>query len=363
MDAAELGAWLRLTETPRLGRASTRKLLAAFGSAEAVIRASPAARREVVGFGHSEGLATEPDSLAALVKATLAWLAAEGAEPRAVIALGDPRYPARLLDTADPPLLLYAQGRLELLQAESIAIVGSRNPTPQGHDNAHAFASHLSHGGLTVVSGLAIGIDAAAHSGALEGAASTIAVVGTGLDQVYPKRNQSLREQIVRGGLIVSEYSLGMPPLAANFPRRNRIIAGLAYGTLVVEAAVQSGSLITARMANEAGREVFAIPGSIHSPQARGCHALIKQGAKLVETASDILEELRPSSPAAAVTDAPQLGDAVLSALGFDPVTLDALLARIGGSAAELNVRLLDLELAGKVSRLPGQLFQRVARG
>ncbi|HEY4067770.1 MAG TPA: DNA-processing protein DprA [Burkholderiaceae bacterium] len=367
IDAAELGAWLRLTETPKLGREAARKLLAAFGSAEAVIAASTGARREVAGPGQTEGLATEPDSLAALLNATLAWLGADAPEARAVITLGDERYPAALLTTADPPLLLYAQGRLELLQAESIAIVGSRNPTPQGHENAHAFASHLSHAGLTVVSGLAIGIDAAAHGGGLEGAASTIAVVGTGLDQVYPKRNQSLRQRIAINGLIVSEYSLGMPPLAVNFPRRNRIIAGLAQGTLVVEAAVQSGSLITARMANESGREVFAIPGSIHSPQARGCHALIKQGAKLVETANDILEELRRPTGASAGAKTPQSapegGDSVLAALGFDPVTLDALVARTGGTAAELSVRLLDLEMDGKVSRLPGQLFQRVARG
>jgi DNA processing protein len=366
MDAAELGAWLRLTETPLLARESVRKLLAAFGSAEAVIRASATSRREVVGPGKADSLATEPDSLAALIKTTLAWIA-DAPEPRDVITLGDPRYPAALLATADPPLVLYAQGRFDLLQADAVAIVGSRNPTPQGIDNARAFASHLSHSGLTIASGLAIGIDAAAHDGGLEGAASTIAVVGTGLDQVYPKRNHALRQRIAVQGLIVSEYSLGMPPLAVNFPRRNRIIAGLAQGTLVVEAAVQSGSLITARLANEAGREVFAIPGSIHSPQARGCHALIKQGAKLVETAADILEELRrPGTPGAAPGKEKEPAedvDSVLAALGFDPATLDALIARTGGSAAEVSVRLLDLEMDGKVSRLPGQLFQRVTRG
>jgi len=279
-----------------------------------------------------------------------------------VIALGDARYPQSLLDAADPPLLLYAQGRFELLQSDAIAIVGSRSPTPQGADNARAFASHLSHGGLTIISGLALGVDTAAHAGGLDGTASTIAVVGTGLDRVYPKRNLGLAHRIAAKGLIVSEYSLGMPPLAPNFPRRNRIIAGLARGTLVVEAALQSGSLITARMANEAGREVFAIPGSIHSPQSRGCHALIKQGAKLVETAQDILEELRWPGAPAAVAAAAAPGDPLLDALGFDPVTLDALVARTGESAAELSVRLLDLELSGQVSRLPGQLFQRVTR-
>ena len=363
IDSRELGAWLRLTETPQLGRESVRKLLGAFGSPQAVIAATSAARGAVVPRVQAESLAQLPESLETLVTATLAWLAADAPEPRDVITLGDARYPQALLDAADPPLLLYAQGRFELLQSDAIAIVGSRSPTPQGADNARAFANHLSDSGLTIVSGLALGVDTAAHAGGLDGAASTIAVVGTGLDRVYPKRNLGLAHRIAAKGLIVSEYSLGMPPLAPNFPRRNRIIAGLARGTLVVEAALQSGSLITARMANEAGREVFAIPGSIHSPQSRGCHALIKQGAKLVETAQDILEELRWPGALAAVADAAAPNDPLLDALGFDPVTLDALVARTGASAAELSVRLLDLELSGQVSRLPGQLFQRLARG
>jgi DNA processing protein len=365
IDRHELGAWLRLMETPQLGRESARKLLAAFGSPEAAIAATTAARAEVVGLLQGAALAQAPDRLGPLAEATLAWLLADTPAPRNVITLGDPRYPNSLLESPDPPLMLYVEGRVELLAAPALAIVGSRSPTPQGADNAHIFASHLSHGGLTIVSGLAMGVDAAAHTGALEGAASTIAVVGTGLDQIYPKRNLALGKRIAGSGLIVSEYSLGMLPLAANFPRRNRIIAGLARGTLVVEAALQSGSLITARMANEAGREVFAIPGSIHSPQSRGCHALIKQGAKLVETAQDILDELRwpGSTPPPGTDEAPDAGDPLLAALGFDPVTLDALVARTGASAAELSVRLLDLELDGQVARLPGQLFQRVTRG
>ena len=363
IDRDELGAWLRLLETPALGRESARKLLAAFGSPQAVIAARAAARREVVGPVASTALDAEPDSLAALVDATLAWLNAGAPEPRAAITIDDPRYPQALLESPDPPLLFYAQGRIELLQADAIAIVGSRNPTPQGLDNASAFASHLSHAGHTIVSGLALGIDAAAHTGGLEGAASTIAVVGTGLDIVYPRRNLGLAHRIAAKGLIVSEYSLGTPSMAPNFPRRNRIIAGLASGTLVVEAALQSGSLITARLANEAGRDVFAIPGSIHSPQSRGCHALIKQGAKLVETAQDILEELRmPGAAVSASPEAPQAEDPLLTALGFDPATLDALGARTGLGAAELSTRLLGLELDGLIARLPGQLFQRLQR-
>lgn len=384
-DPDELRAWLRLLETPGVGRESARRLLAAFGSPQAVFDTSTTARRSVVGPAQILALAVEPDTVAALLATTLDWLQADATEPRAVIAIGDPRYPAALLDAADPPLLFYAQGRIELLQADALAVVGSRNPTPQGSENARAFATHLSGAGLTIVSGLALGVDAAAHAGGLDGAASTIAVVGTGLDRVYPKANRALAHRIAATGLILSEYALGTPPLAAHFPQRNRIIAGLARGTLVVEAALKSGSLITARLANEAGREVFAIPGSIHSPNARGCHALIREGAKLVENANDILEELRPRSglvvgaataeAGAARThpdepgthgspSAPDPADApdsaLLTALGFDPVTLDALAARTGWSAAELSVRLLGLELEGRVARLPGQLFQRV---
>ena len=365
IDTEELGAWLRLLETPQVGRESARKLLAAFGSPQAVIAASTSARREVAGLGSATALASSSAALDALIKTTLEWLAAETA--RSVVVLGSPLFPPALLHAADPPLLLYVQGRIELLNGEALAVVGSRNPTRQGTDNARSFSAHLSQAGLTIVSGMALGIDAAAHEGGLEGSASTIAVVGTGLDRVYPKRHLALAHRIAEQGLIVSEYSLGTPPLPAHFPNRNRIIARLSRGTLVVEAALKSGSLITARLASESGRDVFAIPGSIHSPQSRGCHALIKQGAKLVETAQDILEELRlPGSVATVASrqNEPALTeDTVLAALGFDPVTLDALVARTDWSAAELNVRLLELELSGQIARLPGQLFQRLAPG
>ncbi len=367
IDRDELAAWLRLIETPKVGRDSARRLLAAFGSPQAVFEATSSARSEVAGAAAAEALATEHESLDALVGLTLAWLGAAAAEARAVITLGDPLYPPALLETADPPLVMYTQGRTELLRAEAIAVVGSRNPTRQGTDNARAFSEHLSRAGLTVVSGLALGIDAAAHEGGLEGAASTVAVVGTGLDRVYPRRNLGLAHRIAKMGLLLSEYALGTPPLPPNFPIRNRIIAGLSRGTLVVEAALQSGSLITARLALEAGRDVFAIPGSIHSPQARGCHALIKQGAKLVDSAQDVLEELKvpgtAAPPVEAGTPAATREDPLLAAMGFDPATLDALVARTGRSASELNTRLLELELDGQVARLPGQLFQRVAHG
>ena len=291
MQRDELAAWFRLVETPGVGRESARKLLAAFGPPESVLSAPRNALADVVGPVIATSLSKEPERLRDRLAALHAWLDAAGDEARTVLALGDPRYPEHLLHSADPPLLLYVRGSVELLRAPSIAVVGSRNPTGQGLENARAFASHLSHAGLTIVSGLALGIDGAAHDGGLEGRGSTIAVVGTGLDLVYPARHRALALRIVADGAIVSEFAIGTPSLAQNFPVRNRIIAGLARGTLVVEAALQSGSLITARLASESGRDVFAIPGSIHSPQSRGCHLLIKQGATLVDQASDILDE------------------------------------------------------------------------
>jgi DNA processing protein len=364
-DLDELAAWLRLLETPGVGRETARRLLAAFGSPQAVLDAGPAARRGVVGAVQATALSQPAEGHAALLAGTIEWLDDGGGPARHVLPLGDPAYPAALLETADPPLLIYALGRLDRLRAQSLAIVGSRNPTPQGQVNAAAFATQLGEADLTIVSGLALGVDGAAHQGALDTTGGTVAVVGTGLDRAYPRRHAQLAGQIAEKGLILSEYALGTPPLRPNFPQRNRIIAGLTRGTLVVEATLQSGSLITARLAVEAGRDVFAIPGSIHAPQSRGCHALIKQGAKLVETAQDILEELQmPGSVTApsAITGAAQdPASPLLQSMGHDPISLDELVARTGWGAAELNARLLDLELQGLVARLPGQLFQRIA--
>ena len=368
IDRDELAAWLRLLETPGVGRDSARRLLAAFGTPEGVFAAPQAVWREVVAASTVAALAKPPAAIGALLATTLAWLGDAANAPRTVIALGDPHYPEPLLNSADPPLLLYTQGRSELLGANAVAVVGSRSPTPQGADNAREFARQLSGAGFVVVSGLALGIDGAAHLGALdglaEGGASSIAVLGSGLDRVYPKRHLALARRLATDGLLLSEYALGTPPLPPLFPQRNRIIAGLSLGTLVVEAALQSGSLITARLASEAGREVFAVPGSIHSAQSRGCHALIRQGAKLVETLQDILDELRPGGlrTAAATAAAATPEHPLLDALGHDPVGLDALSARTGWSAAQLSSQLLELELEGSVARLPGQLFQRLTR-
>jgi DNA processing protein len=383
----EFAAWFRLLETPRIGPVQARQLLAAFGSPEAVLRAAPSALRAIVPAAIATAVAgPAPQAFDERLAFARRWLRgssgdgdgrnAEEPAPRRFVALGDPAYPVRLLETADPPTLLYAEGDITRAAAASIAIVGSRHPTPQGVSNAREFAAELGRQGYVVASGLAIGIDAAAHEGALRARAGTVAVLGAGLDQIYPPGHAALARRIVAaGGLLLSEYAPGTPALKEHFPRRNRIIAGLASGTLVVEAALLSGSLITARLAAEAGREVFAIPGSIHSPQAKGCHALIKQGAKLVEMAADIIEELQAgagrgpatSASAAANTAAPSGGDEasdpLLRALGHDPATLDALQARTGWPTAELNARLLELELLGQVARLPGGLFQRQALG
>ena len=408
MEREELAAWLRLTLTPGIGNGAARKLMSAFGLPHAVFEQPGSALTQVVNSTQAQALRNEPPELAALLATTWAWLQQD--DPQGIrhqlVVLGDNRFPQALLSLDDPPLMLYLLGTGNFKQnqplspdnkaqlaieniannsfidpALSLAVVGSRNPTPQGAANARLFAKAMAQAGLTVVSGLALGIDGAAHEGALDGALAfdtrgvTVAVVGTGLDRVYPKAHRDLAHRIASRGLLVSEYPLGTPPLTANFPKRNRLIAGLANGTLVVEAALKSGSLITARLTNEQGKDVFAIPGSIHAAQSRGCHALIKQGAKLVESAEDILEELKwpmrlssaSNSMAFPAQDTRPAGlthenSLLLAALGYDPVGLDALQARCGLDASELQAQLMGLELDGQVARLPGGLFQRLAR-
>jgi DNA processing protein len=366
MQRDELAAWLRLALTPGLGAQSARKLLAAFGLPHSVFQQDATALGQVVDGARVEAIGREPPGLAAQLDSTLAWLEQDPAR-REVLTLGDVAYPAALLAMEDPPLMLYRMGMLASAPPRALSVVGSRNPTPQGLQNARRFSRAFAEAGVTVVSGMALGVDGAAHEGALEGAApdavATIAVVGTGLDRVYPKQHLTLAHRIAERGMIISEYPIGMPPLPENFPRRNRLIAGLGQGTLVVEAALQSGSLITARLASEQGKEVFAIPGSIHSPHARGCHALLRQGAKLVESAQDVLEDLRLTLPAAEPAAAPEDvegEDPLLDALGYDPIGLDALIARTGIPAPQLQAQLLELELAGHIARLPGGLFQRL---
>lgn len=361
--------WLRLEQADGVGCRSAHALLSAFGSPGAIFRAGPAALAAHVSASQARALcAPITPALAALVETTLAWLAQPGHH---LLTFGDPRYPVSLAEIPDPPLLLYAAGRIEMLARPLVAVVGSRNASVQGKLDAESFAAALSGAGLCVVSGLALGIDTAAHEGALRGPGATIAVVGTGLDRVYPARNRQLAHRIAEHGCLLSEYALGTPPLAANFPRRNRVISGLAAGVLVIEAAAQSGSLITAQMAAEQGREVFALPGSIHSALAKGCHRLIRDGAQLVETVDEVLLAMQVSPLAAIPQECNQKRDAgpgdtteedaeLLAALGHEPVTLDDLLARLGADAGELGGRLLGLELAGLVAQLPGGRVQRI---
>ncbi len=357
IDDDGLAAWLRLTLIPGIGGETQRKLLAAFGLPAAIFAAGRLAARAVVGeradllfdFDPAEG-----------VDRSRAWAAQPGQH---IVTLADAAYPPALLEIADPPTLLYVRGDPTLLRQRGLAVVGSRNATPQGMQTAENFSRTLAGSGLAIVSGLALGIDAAAHRGALAAGGATVAVIGTGADRLYPARNRDLALAIAERGAIVSEFPLGTPAIAANFPRRNRIISGLARGVLVVEAAPESGSLITARLAAEQGREVFAIPGSIHSPVARGCHKLIKQGAKLVETAQDILEEIGDFPASTASAPAPTASpddDAILGALGHDPCNLDDLAERTGLATDRLLGELLTLELAGRIAALPGNRYQRL---
>ena len=357
---AEPHAWLGLELIPGLGGEGMRKLLSRFGAPSAVLAQSITTLSQTVSSSTARAIAAgaPPDR----VEATLKWLENESNH---LLTLADADYPPQLLEIADPPPILYLKGRRELLGKPGLAVVGSRNATPSGLQNAEGFARNLSEAGFTIISGMALGIDAAAHRGGLAGGGSSIAVVGTGLDLVYPARNKALAHELAERGLLISEFALGTPALAKNFPRRNRIISGLSRGVLVVEAALASGSLITARQAGEQGREVFAIPGSIHSPFSKGCHQLIKQGAKLVDEANDILIELhwgsaKPASAAADIRQAEAESEPLLDAMGFDPVSIDNLIDRVKLPTDQLIARLTELELDGAIASMPGGKYQRL---
>jgi DNA processing protein len=376
MDATERDAWLRLVLTPGVGPRTVRDLLGVFGLPQQVLAAGSAALERAAGPAVARALAGPASAeITAALTATTDWLQADGAHH--LLTLADTAYPPALLALTDPPPVLFAHGNLDLLARPALAIVGARSCTAQGAATAEDFAHRLAASGLTIVSGLALGIDAAAHRGALRAHAdgapdSTIAFLGTGIDVVYPRSHAALTAQIARAGVLLSELPLGTPALAHHFPRRNRLIAALGRGVLVVEAALRSGSLITARLGAEMGRDVFAIPGSIHSPLARGCHRLIRDGAKLVESAQDVLEELAwptvratggDAALATEATAAPAPAGphaALLAALGHDPVDLDTLAARTGQPTGALTAALLELELAQHVERLGGNRYQRL---
>jgi len=386
LDAEELRAWLRLAHAKGLRPLALRTLLGAFGGPREVLSESFASLAKTADASAAEAVLAPPSEIEGVafehyIEEVLAWASEPGNH---LLTLADAGYPQALLTMPDPPPLLYAKGRLELLQARAVAIVGSRHATPQGLEDARRFARALSDAGLAVVSGLALGIDASAHRGALEGATGTISVIGTGADLVYPAAHHTLAHEIARDGAILSEWPLGTPARSANFPQRNRLIAGLSGGVLIVEAAMRSGSLITARLANEMGRDVFAIPGSVHAPLSQGCHRLIKQGAKLVETPDDVLEEFgfTPANAAAAAAKRAKLrpvsaswasaraaesvtsadADRVLDALGHAPATLEILATRTDLDGAALQGALLQLELSGQVAALAGGRYAAVER-
>jgi DNA processing protein len=384
-----LKAWLRLSLTPGVGNITARALLKAFGLPEMIFQKSAAQLQALVSPAVIHQLCLEPEGLEDALNTTWDWLQKPAPRHAAMtlhkrlLTLADTDYPSSLMLTPDPPCLLYVMGQTQHLHLLSpaafkapmaVAVVGSRNPTPQGRINAHEFASSLAQAGLTVISGLALGVDTEAHRGALQGGTlanplRTVAVVGTGLDRVYPHQNHALALSIAAHGLLISEYPLNTPPITSNFPKRNRLIAGLSQGCLVVEAAARSGSLITAKQAIEMGKEVFAIPGSIHTTVAKGCHDLIKQGAKLVDCAQDILEELKdlptldqntPAELNLSMKEDPALQ--ILAHLGLDPVGLDELQKRSGLPTAQLQAELFQLELNGALGRLPGGLYQKLKR-
>ena len=367
-DPQDLTSWLNLTLPPGIGPRTQQQLLRAFGQPKAVFTAGLSAVAGVVGIKAAQSLFDGLQNTAqqTLVTQTLAWSRVAGHH---IVTLADAEYPQRLLESNDPPCLLYVIGDPRYLNLPAIGVVGSRNATPQGIENALAFSRALADAGFTIISGLALGIDAAAHEGALRSdtASGTIAIIGTGIDRVYPASNRKLAHLITGKGCIISEFPLGTAATASNFPRRNRLIAGLSQACLVVEAAPASGSLITARLAGELGRDLFAIPGSIHAPQYKGCHALIKQGAKLVECAQDILEELSPrhanpaTSPSTADVPRPE-HRVLLQAIGHDPCTLDQIINRSGLTADVVLAMLTELSLDGSVTNLPGGRYQRLIR-
>lgn len=350
--------WLRLVLTPGVSAAVQRRLLSLAGPPESALRLPERALAKVVGEAPAKALIAGPNRQQ--LQRSLCWLAERG---HWLLTLADASYPKPLLEIADPPLALFASGQAEIPTRPCIAVVGSRNATQQGREDAFSFASTLSRSGLCVVSGLALGIDGAAHRGGLDGGAGSIAVLGNGLDRIYPAAHEPLARQLEQAGLLLSEHAPGEPPRSHHFPRRNRLISGLCLGVVVIEAAERSGSLVTARMALEQGRDVFALPGSIHSPVSRGCHALIKQGAALVDSPNDVLSALGLQAACAKPpADAQPGADDVLSFLGSSPTSVDALIARSGRSPQVLLAALANLEIMGLIERLAGGLYRRLHR-
>ncbi len=364
---AELRAWLRLAAVPGLDGVRAAALVRHCGSAEAALQAKP---DELAALRLAPGALAAVHPPGATFDASLRWADAPG---RLIAPAGGAGYPPQLMAITDPPVLLYVRGDTDALAAAQVAIVGSRHPTPAGRETARGFARRIAAAGLVVTSGLAIGIDAAAHRGALEGGGRTIAVCGTGPDCIYPAGHAALADAVAAAGAVATEFPPGTPPRPANFPQRNRLISGLSLGVAVVEAAERSGSLITARLAAEQGREVFAVPGSIHSPLSRGCHRLIRDGARLIESADELLDGLQrdlfravvQAAEAPRVSRPPLDSDSkiLLNACGFGPVDTDILVERTGFSAAAVSSKLLLLELMGEIEPCAGGRYCRIPTG
>lgn len=354
-----LRQWLQLAFSYGVGPATFLKLVRQFGSVDRILSQDLASLAALVGMGVAKSiLATTPQDQ---VANAMAWLELAPTRRR-ILTLNDAVYPPELAEIASPPVILFAEGNLSLLANPKVAVVGTRHPSQQGLENGYAFGHELALNGVTVVSGLAAGIDRCAHQGALAAdAASTIAVLGTGIDLVYPARNVEVYRQISHQGLLLSEFPLGMHAAANNFPRRNRIIVGLAKACLVIESGIDGGSMISANFALEMGREVMALPGSIHNPMARGCHKLIKQGAKLVENINDVLDELQLGvKPLIHKQNILKSEDEILAYFGYEPLTIDELNKKLSLDFGELCGKLLELELTGNIINCGDGRYQRI---
>ena len=352
---SSLESWLRLGLTSKVGPRTIFKLLEYFGSIENILDQNLNTLEQFTNKTVAKLIYSRTSD--AMVDKSIKWQ--QQKLNRHIISVQDDKYPIELLQISDPPVILYLEGDISYLGNRKFAIVGTRHPTNQGIENAMNFARDLSNKGLTIVSGVASGVDRFVHLGALQGKSSTIGIIGTGIDVRYPKTNSDVYDKIIESGLLISEFALGTMPLSQNFPRRNRIVAGLSVGLLVVESTIDGGSLISANLALEMGREVMAIPGSIYNPVAKGCHKLIKSGAKLVENINDILEEITPMLEESSV-DEIECIDPILKIMGFEPINIDEICIKVQQDFSEICAKLLDFELSGVITNCGGGYYQRI---
>lgn len=358
MDTGRLQPWLQLALTPKVGPKTMLRLIHHFGSVENILAQDNATLSGFVGNAIAKLILNNAAEKS--VNETYTWLELD--TKNQIITLNDNCYPRELAELADPPLVLFAKGDLALLAKPKLAVIGTRHPTEQGKQNALNFAEALSNLNLVIVSGMAEGVDRNAHLGGLKGRAKTIGVIGTGIDRIYPSSNKDLFHTVAENGLLISEFPLGTQPFVGNFPRRNRIVAGLSLGTLVIESAIDGGSMITANMALEMGREVMAIPGSIHNPVTKGCHRLIKSGAKLIETTNDIIEELQIKNTLWETATAKPTDNPILDIMGYEAINIDHLCDKLNVNFTDICANLLELELNGDITNCGNGNYQRIFR-